>query len=220
MFNKWVSEFPSNIEMWIAHYPGRGARHNEPPINSLTVLVEKLSQAIQPFLDNPFAFFGHSLGALVAFELTRHLRKHHLPQPNILFISACGAPHLHDPYPPIHALPDTKFLEALQKLNGIPAELLHQPDVIQLLLRTLRADFEVIENYHYTSDVLLNCPIIAFGGIDDPRVSRERLGGWASHTNSRFQSQYFSGDHFFINKARESIMTTIANEIISSHAKS
>jgi len=214
MFGKWFAELPNSIERWAVHYPGRGSRHHEPPINSVSLLVGALSQAIQPLLDRPFVFFGHSLGALVAYEIARHLRRSGLPQPRILFVSACGAPHLREPHPPIHALPDAEFLEALEELNGIPSEFLHLPDVIGLLLPVLRADLEAIENYLYTPDELpLNCPIIAFGGLSDPRVSRERLEGWASHTDSSFKSQYFPGDHFFINTARESIMASISAEI-------
>ena len=219
MFGKWSAELPGNMETWIAHYPGRGSRHDEPPISRLAILVEKLLKAILPLLDKPFAFFGHSLGGLVAFELTRHLRRNNLPQPQILFISACGAPHLPDPHPPIHTLPDTEFLKSLQQLNGIPAELLHQSDVMKFLIPTLRADFEIIENYDYTSNVPLDCHIIAFGGLDDTRVSQERLEGWALHTNASFKSQYFPGDHFFISTARESVTASIAAELTSSHAK-
>jgi medium-chain acyl-[acyl-carrier-protein] hydrolase len=213
-FGKWFAERPNSIERWVVHYPGRGSRYHEPPINNIPSLVGALSKAIQPFLDRALVFFGHSLGALVAYELVRHLRQCGLPQPKILFVSACSAPHLLDPHPPIHALPDSEFLKSLQKLNGIPSELLHQSDVIQLLLPILRADFEAIESYLYRPDELpLNCPIIAFGGLGDPRVSRERLEGWASHTASSFKSQYFPGDHFFINTARESIVASINAEI-------
>ncbi len=175
VFGKWPAELSSNMEAWIAHYPGRGSRHNESPIKELDDLVGKLSQAIQPLLDKPFAFFGHSMGGLVAFELARHLRKNDLPQPITLFVSGCGAPHLPDPHPTIHTLPDAEFLNALRQFNGIPPELLRLPDAMELLLPTLRADFEAVESYVYNSnEPPLDCPIIAFGGLDDPRVSRER----------------------------------------------
>ncbi len=219
-FGKWSAELPVQLEAWSAHYPGRGSRHNEPPIKQIIALAEKFSQAIQQLLDKPFVFFGHSLGGLVAFELTRHLRRNNLPQPKILFVSACGAPHIPDPHPPIHKLPDSEFLESLQQLNGVPSELLNQPDVMQLLIPILRADLEAIENYIYTSDdPPLNCPIIAFGGPDDPRVSRDHLEGWALHTDSGFKSQYFPGDHFFTNTARESVIASIVAELRISHAK-
>ncbi|HUE99362.1 MAG TPA: alpha/beta fold hydrolase [Anaerolineales bacterium] len=220
VFKNWVSEFPSNVEVCIVHYPGRGSRHREPPIKQITTLVERLSQAIQPLLDKPFAFLGHSLGGLVAFELTRHLQRNSLPQPQMLFVSGCGAPHLSDPHLPIHSLPDSEFLKSLGQLNGIPSDVLDQPELLQFLLPILRADFEAVESYAFLSDEApLHCPIVAFGGLDDPRVSRERMEAWALHTDSGFVSQYFPGDHFFINTARQSAMASIAAELTSTHAK-
>ncbi|MBC7878684.1 MAG: thioesterase [Anaerolineales bacterium] len=217
VFNKWSAEFPSIMETWIAHYPGRGSRTNEPAMKELLSLVEKINEAIQPLLDKPFIFFGHSMGGVVAFELIRHLRRRKLPQPNILFVSACGAPQLPDPHPPIHTLPDAEFMKSLQELNGIPAEVVNHSELMELLLPTLRADFEAIESYQYISNEHpLGCPIIAFGGQDDPRVSRDRLEDWASHTNTNFKTIYFPGDHFFINTDREAIIASITAEIVSS----
>lgn len=217
VFNKWPAGLPNNIEVWIAHYPGRGSRYNEHPINRLETLVESIYQAIQPLLDKPFAFFGHSMGAWVAFELTRYLRQSNYPLPYILFVSASGAPHLPDPHPPLHALADTEFLKSLQELNGIPVEVANRSEVIDLLLPTLRADIEAVEGYRYAPDgALLDVPILAYGGLDDPRVSREHLEGWASLTNASFESKYFPGDHFFINREKDLILRLITNEIMFS----
>lgn len=208
------------METWIAHYPGRGSRYNETPITELSVLVEKINRAIQPLVDKPFIFFGHSLGGMVAFELARQLSQQNLPQPQNLFVSACGAPHIPDPYPSIHTLPDSEFIKSLRQLNGIPAEVANHSELMELLLPTLRADFEAIESYKYISNERrLTCPIIAFGGFDDPRISRERLEGWAYHTTASFKSQYFSGGHFFINAARQSVIASMIAEITLSHAK-
>jgi len=220
VFKSWATDFPDNIETRIAHYPGRGSRHSEPLIKQVITLAEKFAPAVQLHSDKPFAFFGHSLGGLIAFELARYLRENNLPQPKILFVSACEAPHIPDSDPPIHALPDSEFLKSLQQLNGIPSELFDQPEMIQLLLPILRADFEAVESYVYTpGDSSLGCPIIAFGGLNDPRVRQERLEDWCLHTNSRFRSQYFSGDHFFINTNRESITASMIAEFVSTYAR-
>lgn len=216
-FHKWAAKFSSDIEMWIAHYPGRGSRYKEAPITELNVLIEELSQAISPLLDRPFAFFGHSLGGLVAFELGRFLRQKGLHQPDILFISACAAPHLPDQHSSIHALPDAEFLNAIQRLNGIPTEVLNYPELLQLLLPTLRADFQAFETYRYaTIESLLDIPIIAYRGLEDSRVSREHLEGWAEQTNSVFKSICFPGDHFFINIARDKLVHSITTEMMPS----
>lgn len=213
VFSKWCREFPDDIEAWIAHYPGRGSRHNEPPIENIVILVERLSQAIQSLLDKPFAFFGHSLGGLVAFELARNLRQSNLPQPVTLFISACGAPHIADPHMPVHALPDDEFLNSLKDLNGIASEVLYHPELMQLLLPILRADFELFETYQFVSTSPIDCPIVAFGGLNDPRVSRERIEAWALYTSSHFESKFFHGDHFFINTSKESIIAEIFSSL-------
>ena len=215
-FNKWASEFPSHIEVSTVHYPGRGSRYNEPPINELSILVEEIKRAIQPELDKPFFFFGHSLGAVLAFELARRIN----PQPQILFVSACGAPHVPNPNRPIHDLPDSEFIKSLQDLNGLPTEVSNNAELMELLLPTLRADFEVIENYKYIpNENQLNCPIIAFGGANDSHVDSFRLNDWAYLTNGSFKTQAFPGNHFFINTARQSVITSMKAEIDSLHAK-
>ena len=219
-FHKWLSGLPDSIEARIAHYPGRGSRHAEAPVKQIGTLAEHLLLAMQPLLDKPFALFGHSLGALVAFELAHRLRRNGLLQPQILFVSACGAPHLSDPHPPIHSLPAGDFIGALQQLNGIPSELLHQPEAMQLLLPIVRADFEAIENHvHSPKELPLDFPIVAFGGLDDPRVRPEHMEGWSLHTSAEFHSQYYPGDHFFIHTAGEVVIAALAATLRSIYAK-
>jgi len=220
VYTKWMHRLPGHLESFIAHYPGRGSRYREPAIRQLSVLVESLYCAIQPLLDKPFAFFGHSLGGLIAFELARHLRRNQRPQPAVLFVSAAGAPHLPDDHQAIHALPDDEFLDSVRQLNGIPAELLGEPEALQLLLPALRADLEALECYRYAPDQApLDVPLIVFGGLADPRVDRERLKGWALHTNLRFKLRYFPGDHFFIRTAGEAVLDAISAELTAAHAK-
>ena len=219
VFTKWPAEFPDNIETNIIHYPGRGSRFNEAPIKELSVLVQEINHAIQPLLDKPFIFFGHSMGGMITFELARQLRQQNLPQPQILFISACGAPQLPDPNHAIHSLPDSEFIKSLQKLNGLPFDVINNSELMQLLLPILRADFEAVEDHKYIfNEDQLECPIVAFGGSDDIHVSRERLEGWAAQTSAGFKSQYFSGDHFFINTARRSVINFMIAEIAYLHA--
>jgi surfactin synthase thioesterase subunit len=212
-FNKWTA---NKVETYIAHYPGRGSRFNEPSIKRIGTLIENLLPVIQPLLDKPFALFGHSMGGLIAFELARGLRKRNLPQPKVLFLSACAAPHIPDPNPPIHALPDAEFLEALKEFNGIPSEILNQPEALKIFLPILRADFEAVETYRFdSSEPPLDISIVAFGGLDDPRVSREQLEGWAKQTASRFEARDFPGGHFFIHTATEPVMRLVTG---ASHA--
>ena len=205
-FAKLCNGLAASFEGQAVHYPGRGSRSPQPPLTDLLALVENLAQAIPPLLDKPFAFFGHSMGGLIAFELARTLRRKGLAQPNILFFSACAAPQLPNPHPSIHQLPDAEFVNELKKLNGIPPEILQNNELIGLSLPTIRADFEMLETYQYQPAAPLNCPLIALGGTDDSRVSRERLAGWSMHTKTSFESQFFAGDHFFITTASESVL--------------
>jgi len=218
-FSAWLNVLPNDIEACFAHYPGRGSRYNEPALRNLASLVDHLSESIQPLTDKPFAFFGHSMGALVAFELAQHLRQRDLPQPSVLFVAACGAPQTPDPHPPIHILSDSEFLKNLQEFNGTPVELTRKPEMMEFLAPMLRADFEAVENYRFNSGAPpLDLPIVAFGGLGDPRVSTERLAGWALQTNLRFETQYFPGDHFFLHSVKGSILRVITKEIRSSLA--
>ena len=212
VFTKWCAELPSHIEGIAVHYPGRGSRFNEAAIKDMSRMVVELSKAIQPLLDKPFAFFGHSLGGLISFELARHLRAQHLPTPNHLFISACGVPHLPDPNKKIYHLPDGEFLNELDKLNGIPAEL-KNPEAMSLLLPIVRADFQLVETYQYHSEKPFDFPISAFGALDDPRVNRERIEAWAIHTKAQFESHFFPGGHFFLHEFRENILNFLIKEI-------
>jgi medium-chain acyl-[acyl-carrier-protein] hydrolase len=212
-FTRWSAGLSSHIEGCIVHLPGRGSRHLEPARRALMVLIEELAPVIRPLLDRPFAFFGHSFGALLAFELVRCLQRNHLPQPTALFVSGCRAPHLPDPHPPIHGLPEAEFLKELKNYNGLPAELMSQADAMKILLPIRRADFQAFETYAYDFDLPLGCPIVAFGGSSDLRVSRDELEGWALQTKSSFRSEYFPGDHFFLNTARDSLIASIVAEL-------
>lgn len=219
-FNQWMSGFPDHVEIYIAHYPARGSRHHEHPIKQINTLAERFSQAIQPLVDKPFALLGHSLGGLVAFELAKQLRQQDLPKPQILFVSGCGAPHLPDPNPPIHGTSDSEFIQSLKELHGIPSELQDEPEALQFLLPILRADFEAVANYQCQPVASpLQIPILAFAGLDDPRVARERVEAWALHTDAGFRSYYCPGDHFFIHTCREAVIANVVSELISAHEK-
>lgn len=217
-FTKWCSGLNDSFEGLAVHYPGRGSRHSEPPLTDILALAETLSQAILPLLNKPFAFFGHSMGGLIAFELARTLRQKGLAQPNILFVSACAAPQLPNPHPQIHQLPDAEFVSELKKLNGIPPEILQNNELMQLSFPTLRADFEMLEMYQHQPAAPLACPIIALGGLDDSRVSREQVEGWALHTENSFESKYFAGDHFFIATANEAVLKFMEQKLGGLHA--
>jgi medium-chain acyl-[acyl-carrier-protein] hydrolase len=170
----------------------------ESPFTRLSSLVETLAQALVPFLDMPFAFFGHSLGALTGFELARQLRRQSGIQPVCLFVSAARAPQISSPHRPIHALPEAEFLAELRRLNGTPEEVLEHAELMRIVLPILRADFAVYETYAYSPEPPLTCAISGFGGLQDQRVGRGDLDAWCEQTSTSFSLRMFPGEHFFL----------------------
>lgn len=193
--------------------PGRGNRLREPVISRLQPLAEESARALRPLFDKPFAFFGHSMGALLAFEIARLLRADSGPRPAHLFLSGRQAPQIPPTTAPTYNLPEPEFLEELRRLEGTPPEVLDQPELMQLMLPLLRADFEVVETYEYREEPPLDIPFTVFGGVGDKEVSREELEGWCKQTSASCRLRLFPGDHFYINTARELLLEKITREL-------
>lgn len=204
------------MDGWVVHYPGRGSRHAETPIGSLTDLVEEIAGAIPPLLDRPFGFFGHSYGALTAFETARLLRRRTLAQPAVLFASACKAPHASPRHSPLHLLSDEEFLKALREFNGLPSEVLDEPGMVDLILPGLRADFAALETYTYRTEDPLGYPILALGANNDQRVNRDELDAWEQQTKLHFERRLLEGGHFFIHSDPDAVIATILPALRSS----
>lgn len=215
VFHKWPDHLPSEIEVCAIRIPGRESRFKESPFRRLPPLIKELGNVLQSMLDKPFSFYGHSLGALISFELARLLRKRELPIPVHLFIGACPPPHLFYREPKWLHLSDEEFIKKLQIYGGLPQEILNEPELVELFLPMLRADREMFENYVHNEDSPLNCPISSFGGISDPRVDAEEVVAWQRYTSSEFDSQLLSGDHFFLHSSREELLHIIARTLLN-----
>lgn len=202
IFRPGAGSLPANIELCPVELPGRGTQIKSPPFTCMEALVSGIAPMLLPYLDKPFAFFGHSMGGLLSFELARYLRKQYDKKAVHLFVSASRAPQIPSSKPPIHALPDNEFKQELHRLNGTPASVLQNDELMQLFIPVLKADFAVLETYVYTQEPPLECPIVAFGGLEDREVSLTELEGWRSQTQSSFKLQLFPGDHFFIHSAQ------------------
>ncbi len=211
-YRTWTSALPREIEVCGIQYPGRENRALEPAFTDLSQLLNSLVPALHPSLDRPFVFFGHSMGALVSFELTRLLSAENYPRPEHVFLSGAGAPHTPSP-PPIHHLRDAGFLKELVKLNGMPRDVLRSPDLVRYMLPILRADFTMCEEYRYRAGSPLDCPVTAFGGQCDPRVEKQRIQAWSDHASLYFSSVLFPGDHFFIRTAQTAVLEALLMEI-------
>jgi medium-chain acyl-[acyl-carrier-protein] hydrolase len=204
LYRDWAKAFSEvGIEVCPVQLPGREERLREAPFDRLGTLVPELAANLRPFLDQPFAFFGHSLGALVAFELATHLELGGWPGPVALFVSGCRAPRLNFNESPIHHLPQTGFINQVgRRYGGLPGGILAYPELLNIFIPALRADFTLLETYDYRRDHPANhpvsCPVRALGGLDDPAIAEAELDLWRSHTTASFGMRLFEGDHFFI----------------------
>jgi medium-chain acyl-[acyl-carrier-protein] hydrolase len=212
-YRAWGQDLPGGIEVCPVQLPGRENRLLEPPFTRLASLVQTLLDVLRPYLDRPFALFGHSLGALIGFELARQLQKQFGLFPAHLFVSGHRAPQLPDPDRPLHDLPEAKFVEELRRLGGTPEVVLRDRDMLQLVLPVLRADFALCETYTYAGWDALGCPITALGGWQDHKVRYEELIAWQEQTQAGFQLRMFPGDHFYLRNARIPLLRTIGQEL-------
>jgi surfactin synthase thioesterase subunit len=211
VFHGWRGQLPHDVEVCAIQLPGRESRMPETPYDSLPDLVPPLSAAIEPLLDRPYLTFGHSLGALVSFELARYLRRAGAPAPDHMFVSASAAPQVGRDDEVIHRLPDDEFLAAVERLNGIAPEILALPDLLELLLPLLRADCTVSEVYRYLPEPPLSCPMTAFHGVADPSVRRDDMAAWAGQTTGPFRLREMPGDHFYLRAERGRLLADITS---------
>jgi surfactin synthase thioesterase subunit len=210
-YRLWPSGLPGEMEMLAIQLPGRANRLRETPIASVPELVENLIPALLPWMDLPFAFFGHSMGAVLASEVARalHQRGHALPRH--LIVSGRRPPHVHGTEQPLHGLPDDQFISRInQRYGGIPAELLEHADLMALLLPALRADITALETHRPHQRPPLPIPLSVFGGADDLLTPREHLDAWRSETSSALRVRVFPGGHFYLDGRRDELLADLS----------
>lgn len=213
VYRNWAGVLPPTVQIIPVELPGRGGRFRELPFVSMTSLIEALAEAIIPLLDKPFAFFGHSMGAVIAFELARRLHREYDRRPQALFPSGRRAPHIPDTGPITYDLPEDEFVEELRRIGGTPKEVLEHVELLEIMIPLLRADFQLIQTYEYIAGDPLRCPIIAYGGLDDDEETRDLLWEWKEQTGFRFKLQMMAGDHFFLQSSETLLLKSLAREL-------
>lgn len=213
VFREWAPCLPA-VEVAAIQLPGRESRLGEPPLDRMGELVDQLSEDIRRHLGRPFAFFGHSAGARVAFELARHLRAGGGPEPARLYVSACPAPQLPQ-HRPAHALPDGELTRLLRELGGTPPEVFEFPELVTMLLSVVRADFAVVETCAYAHGAPFDYPIHGFAGTGDSEANPREVDAWRAQTHASFTLHVLAGGHFFPWEQRTAVLGLIASDLDS-----
>jgi surfactin synthase thioesterase subunit len=211
-YRPWCAPLQPEIAVRRVLLPGREGRLEEPPFRHIADLVEPLCAALEPHLDQPYAFFGHSMGAVVAYETARRLSGAGTG-PACLIVSGRRAPGLVGNRRPLTGLPDDEFLAGVTRLNGIPTEVLNEPGLLSLLLPTLRADFELAETYRPLPGGRLDCPVIAYLSTSDPETSYDDMLGWQDVTSDEFVMRLFRGDHFYLKGGRPDVLSALREDL-------
>jgi medium-chain acyl-[acyl-carrier-protein] hydrolase len=215
-YHQWPNRILAGVEVARVHLPGREARLGEPLYRRLAPLVDTLVEELIPWIDRPFAIYGHSMGALLAFELARGLRHRYGLLPGHLFISGYRAPHLPSSELPFSHLPDLDFIKHIRQLGGVPDLVAENKELMEIFLPILKADIEMTETYVYREESPLECPLAAFGGLSDPKFDREQITAWDIHTSMKFSTHFFPGGHFFLNDSEPLVLDQINAQLAES----
>lgn len=208
IFAGWGAAIGAGTQVCAVRLPGRDSRIAEAPATSMSAIVGPIVDAIASRGDVPFALFGHSMGAYIALEVARTLRRASLPTPVHLVVSA-AAPPTRRRERRYHRLPDRELAEVLLEMGGTSKEVIASRELMELFVPVIRADFELCETHHFTAGPALDCPITAFGGGKDEQVDVELLDAWREQTTARFAMHVFDGGHLFLETCRAKVLDTL-----------
>ncbi len=197
-FMGWRDHLPKGIELYVAQLPGRGTLLREEPLRTMLPVVAGLAHELQSLSSVPYVLVGHSFGSIVAFEMARYMRRMGLDTPQMMVVSARQAPQMPSRPPYVHHKTTEEMMEYLARIDGLPAAVVQRRDLLDLVIRTVRADFQVLETYAYRSDHTLSIPLTLASALDDPIVPPDLLYPWSIHTTTRFEMRWLTGGHFYI----------------------
>ncbi|MGE5270610.1 MAG: thioesterase II family protein [Thiohalocapsa sp.] len=207
---------PETIELLAVQLPGRETRLSEPPFTRMPPLVKALADALEPIAERPYAFFGHSFGALLGFEASRELRRRGLPLPETMIASGRRAPTVASSEPPLHKLPDDRFVaELVRRYDAIPRVILDEPELVALFVPILKADFAVLETHVHQGEPPLTCALGLYGGLDDPQTAQ--MEGWAELVSGSCRRRHFPGGHFYLQRPdqRRPLASALAEDLMA-----
>ncbi len=212
-YRPWLTQFPSDIDLVPVSLPGREQRFGDRPIDDISAMVEAVSAGLKPVMDRPFAFFGYSMGALIAHHLACHLQQTGMVGSMHLFVAARRGPEVPGHRAPLHHLSSDAFWQGIANYGGTPDEILENEEYRALFEPSLRADFKLSETANSTGLPKLACPITAFGGADDPNPLPMELDNWAEATTGDFAKHVLPGGHFFLRDAGDDLARIVQDAL-------
>jgi medium-chain acyl-[acyl-carrier-protein] hydrolase len=218
MFRAWDAHLGPQIDVLTPQLPGRENRIAEPAFDELEPLLDAVLAGLLAHLDRPFALFGHSMGALVSYGLTRRLCTDDGPRPDVLFVSAYPAPHVEVDDEVVHLLDDDALVDRMREYAGTPAAVMDDAELWRMLLPTIRADFKLCETYRHTAPALLPVDVVAFAGRADEEASPQSMVRWHELCSGNFTLHCVDGDHFFLRQSVEVVLATVAARCLATFA--
>ena len=220
IYKKWEELLDPSILLIPIELPGRGKRISDPPLLSIQEMVEDIINIIQLSKNRlPFSIFGHSMGNLLAYEVSKHLEKRGLDQPEILFLSGKNPPHCR-PKTIKHLLPDDKFRQEIIKMGGIPKVIEENKELMDFFLPIIRNDFQAVEQYSFKEErKQLHIPFVVLNGSEDEMTNSSYMNEWKTYSTSSYEYYEFIGGHFFIHEHINSIIALINKQMIGNQVR-
>jgi len=213
IFRPWASRFSPSVEMISVQLPGREERFRERAHRRMGPLIDQLAIEIGAKLTRPFAFFGYSMGALVAYEFARRLEETGRVGPALVAVGAHRAPRLPRVEPPLHALSSAEFWSHLNRYGGVDSQVMGDERLREVFEPTLRADFEVVETYRHRPGPSLRCPVLAFAGRADAFAAPDAMRPWGEVSSGGFELVVFDGGHFFLRSEADAMIRSIETRL-------
>ncbi|MGH3810260.1 MAG: thioesterase II family protein [Pseudonocardiaceae bacterium] len=200
------------VEVVAVQYPGRQDRRAEPNIDTIPHLAEAILPVVRPLADRPLAFFGHSMGAVLAYEVAFRLEQDGAAPLARLYVSGRRAPSRHRSES-VHLRDDAGVIAEVRELSGTGSDLLGDPEMLEMILPAIKSDYRAIETYRDTTDRTVRAPIVAVIGADDPKVTIDEAKAWAAHSTGAFDLQVFPGGHFYLVEQSRQVIRLIADDL-------
>lgn len=211
-FRDWPDLLPADVELLAVRYPGREDRFAEPCVDDMDTLADLITAAVAPLFTAPVAMFGHSMGASVAYEVARRLHTRHGVDPTVLLLSSREAPHVVWSRG-LHTGTDAQLLDGVRALGEVDPEAWEHPELRELMLPVLRADYRLIERYRLAEPVVLPTPIVAYVAVSDTGCAVDGAREWSQYTSISFQTRLFPGDHFYLVPQRAALLADVVTRL-------